>query len=196
MHIEIKTLQNIRDNRVKLEITIGPAEAEKVGQRPCEGSGCPNMSDVRQELSAEIERLTDTSEYYVRTIDSLKADLARERAAHVCTSKCSPDSHVAIKGRRLVTELEAEVERLKTDLATLRTTKTDAVNGRDLAIGELHELFREATDKLSEVGRIVNHGDVTSQLDPTKATGSWGETLAEAIQQVRHVLSSPPSSQA
>jgi hypothetical protein len=159
MHIKIKTAEEFRSSHVTIEVTAdGPAD---MGRSEQTGNG---WAKVMMEQRDEIERLTDTSEYYVRTIDNLKADLARERAAHVCTSRCSPNSHVAIKGRRLVTELEAEVQQLK--------------------------------DQLSEVQNIVDHPDVTAQLDPNNATGSWGETLAIAIENVRRVLSSSPSSQA
>jgi DNA repair exonuclease SbcCD ATPase subunit len=91
MEIEIKTLQNIRDSRVKLEITIDPAELEKV-------------YDPAQ--AAEISRL--------------KTELDAYRRTHVCTDRCTKNAHVAFTGREMVTNLEERLTQAEASLAESR----------------------------------------------------------------------------
>jgi hypothetical protein len=231
MHIRIKTAEEFRSSHVTIEVTAdGPADVRSLVTRlsgvPVTTGYDPERADEAMaenyvRASDEIKRLTDTSEYYVRTIDNLKADLARERAAHVCTSQCEPNRHVAIKGRRLVTELEAQVQQL-------RAAKTDAVNSRDLTIGELETTRKKletTRKKLAESrdlvafkntvieGREIDFGrehallqeathrlgEIEKILSRTEVVGSveFGTgPRAQAFRDIRDLLSSSPSSQA
>jgi hypothetical protein len=130
MEIEIKTMDDFWDGRVKIEIRATPGEAEVVAERLCEGSECPRMAEARQDLLAQIAELVqsvdardrllatatkernearETVEVQRQRVADLEADLERYQTAHVCTSRCSINSHVAFEGSRIVKDLEREL---------------------------------------------------------------------------------------
>ncbi|WP_330438794.1 hypothetical protein OHB44_27885 [Micromonospora sp. NBC_00821] len=51
-------------------------------------------------LAAKVPALCDE-------VQQLRAELDRERQAHVCIERCAPNSHVAFQGRQRVTHLES-----------------------------------------------------------------------------------------
>lgn len=275
MKLSIKTLDDIRDSRVRLEITIEPGELDT-----------QVSYDLEQE--AEIQRLKD--------------ELARYRMAHVCTDSCTKNAHVAFTGKEMVATLEAtlaesrewvtemtrqlqesrelvefknrvidgladernrlaeewkKANQLRTAAETLLAQETahvnrlslreseleaeladsqkrakraqDAINGRDLAIGELHTVraqarslkdrleardqllqettlkiqdmehrlekklatLQDATHRLGEIEKIVNHAKVDDAID--RSVTKVSDVLAEAVKGVRETLSSSPA---
>jgi len=165
MNIEINTLQNIRDGRVKLEIIIDPAELDaQVSYDPEQAADTMAANYVRAcqritELEAELARTLDTSEYYVRTIDSLKAEREKVQDLDVAmgTLKVREEQVGLLKAE--LDEAREQAQELREELADAykRNMRTqDAVNGRDLAIGELRTVrqqldeAREQAQKLRE----------------------------------------------
>lgn len=200
MQIEIKTLQDIQDNRIKLEIIIDPAETDEIYD--------PVMTENYMRAQAEIERL--------------KAELAQEKAARIANREWAERAEA--QGIKMAAELDqAELaeqrertgtwktgDRLYTaaEVGDFQASEAELVAGPlRRRVAELEKAATQArevidsqsrrlgnlTHRLGEITKIVNHGDVSAQLDPNNATGSWGETLALAIENVRTVLSSSSS---
>jgi hypothetical protein len=171
MQIEIKTLQNIRDGRVKLEIildeTAAPAD---------DGDGMTEMrrANDAETRVAELETTENALRNRIINLETdrakLEAELERERKAHVCTERCTKNAHVAMEGRQRVTKLEE-------DLAT--QTKRADLN---------KEWAERAEARLAEVEKIVNSSKVQDTMESVTTKVSAG--LAHTIRDVRAALTS------
>lgn len=94
-------------------------EQVKEHDHPAKGGDlyCLNLTSYMGDRMATVLRLLAAER---AEVDRLRAELDRERRAHVCTERCEPNAHVAFQGRRRVTELERLVAELTTEVDRYR----------------------------------------------------------------------------
>lgn len=138
MEIRIKTADEFRNAHVVIEVRA--EEGEDVRARPLVADGYPSELDwaaVRAERDAARERAQRLENRNAELYDQnqeLTAELDRYRKAHICTSRCSMNSHVAFEGNRIVKDLEAELAR-----------RTEERDEREAARAALEVKWAEAT---------------------------------------------------
>ena len=143
--------------------------------------------------------------------EGIEEELARYRRAHVCTTSCTGNRHVAFTGRKMIDELETSLQELR-DLVAFKSRvideiaaerdrlaerareARDAVNGRDLAIGELATVRAQAKSlkaKLTQIRGAVYAADVR-QATAAEPVNPDVNILVRAVREIRDVLSSSP----
>jgi hypothetical protein len=174
----VRTLIEIQGGRVSVrETDAGPTEVMVTvdgassslspSERLCEVSECPRMFEARRDLLsqiADLEKLAwavtqerdearETVEVQRQRVADLEADLERYQTAHVCTSRCSINSHVAFEGSRIVKDLERELAESRQSTQArdrlLAKVTEEGERGRQMIIDLTRDL-QEATERADE----------------------------------------------
>lgn len=234
MEIRIKTADEIRDGRIRIEITAedpgeDPGEAMLVAERlagsyPSEldWAAVRAERDEARERAARRERKIEELEEGRRAdhknivaqrsrIAELEVELDRYRKAHVCTSRCSMNSHVAFEGNRIVKDLEEVLAQVRSELREThrarmaaedraRRAEADlaaATQEASLARRQILDLGEEIIRQRERADRVSGavHGQELVQAALRTDWTSWSEreaaALASAIRAVRDALGSP-----
>lgn len=131
MEIEIKTLDEVRDERVQVVITLDGATSTDPARRLYTAQEVGELQASEAELVAAPLR---------REISMLKLDVdSLQRQLAEANDRCEKNAHVALEGRQLVVELERQ-----------RAELTSAMDAQE--INHLRE-----TDELRSILRQVNH---------------------------------------
>lgn len=94
-------------------------------------------------------------------ISRLRAELDRERRAHVCTERCTPNAHVAFQGRRRVTELEGIVAEQSGEIGRLRAELEIAERDLTLAIADRNAMRVKLNGPCGSCHPCTNWADET-----------------------------------
>lgn len=174
----VRTLAEVRDGRVTVTITIDTQESSQ--DRYAEASTVRQLTDELDESRAVIEKMRVTLQ------KSRELETALQESRELVEFK-----------NQVIDDLDAERNRLAKRAREAR----DAINGRDLAIGELalvrdrfaelKALLKDRDRTLSAVRDAVNDGHVDDILEQSMTKVS--EKLSRIIRNVRSIVSSSPS---
>lgn len=111
MEINIKTHDDFRRDHMTITLTGTNAEVRAIGERWTGGGRAGASLSDRLYTAEEVGDYQASEAELVATplrarITELEAELERYRRAHVCTSDCKPNAHVAFIGNALVKEWE------------------------------------------------------------------------------------------
>ena len=151
MEIRIKTAEEFRDAHVTIEIRATPAEAEVVAERLGEAEKLlARIVELEADLAVAISERSEMNARRVAAwtkVEELEAELERYRTAHVCTTRCSINSHVAFEGNQIVKALEAELVRRTQERDEREAARSDqeaeAEQGRQMIIDLAREMEAE-----------------------------------------------------
>lgn len=137
----IRKLANAADDGPWTAHDDGLVWAERIGD-PVSGSAEQPNAEFIAAARQIVPALCDE-------VEQLRTELDRERRAHVCTVRCTPNSHVAFQGRQRVTELEAELAKADAQL----TAANRRADGLDNDLRSAVKANTRFADQLTDTGK-------------------------------------------